>query len=122
MKTIAYLLSVLAVIGMAYWAYHENYATQDAMDQSRKVARQIAAAHERLSILNDEWAYQNRPDRLRDLVLANFDALGLVPMSPDSFGSVEQVAFPPEPEPALPQQGFNDPIAVGSDGLVEDPL
>lgn len=124
MKALAYLLSVLAVIGLAYWAYNENYATQNAMKEGRQVAARITRARERLAMLADEWAYQNRPDRLRALVLANYDALGLDSLSPDSFGSVEQVAFPPPPVPSLPVVDPDAPVMVGSAGarIGEEPL
>ncbi len=97
MRTILYLLSALAVISLAFWAYQENYRTQTALREAQRMQDQIAAARERLSILRAEWAYLNRPDRLRDLADLNFDRLGLLPMRPESFGRVDQVAFPPMP-------------------------
>jgi hypothetical protein len=56
--------------------------------------RDILAAHERLSVLRAEWAYLNRPDRLRDLAELNFDTLGLLPLDAEQFGNVDQVTYP----------------------------
>jgi len=97
MRGFLFVLSALGVMGLAFWAYHENYATQGALGQVRDLHAQIGDAHSRLRMLNAEWAYLNRPDRLRDLADLNFDRLGLLPMLPDAFGRVDQVAFPPAP-------------------------
>lgn len=97
MRTFFYILTTLSVIGLAFWAYRENYATQGALAETRELRRDIRKAHERLSMLRAEWAYLNRPDRLRDLADINFDRLGLLPLRPEQFGHVDQVAYPAAP-------------------------
>lgn len=94
-------LMALAIIGLAYWAYNENYATQDAMRRVEELQKKIGQNREELSVLRAEWAYLNRPERLRELADLNFDALRLIPLSAEHFGDVEQVAFPlarPDPQ------------------------
>ncbi|WP_295311850.1 cell division protein FtsL [Roseobacter sp.] len=98
MRTVFYILTTLSVIGLAFWAYRENYATQGALAETRALRQEIREAHERLTVLRAEWAYLNRPDRLRDLADINFDRLGLLPLRPDQFGHIDQVAYPPAPE------------------------
>mgnify|MGYP007095980595 CR=1 FL=1 len=65
--------------------------------------RQIGRLREDLGVLRAEWAYLNRPERLRQLVDLNFERLKLVPFGSDQFVDVGQVAFPaprsPEPAP-----------------------
>ena len=97
MRSVLYVLTTLAVIGLAFWAYRENYATQESLSQTDTLHRDIRAAHERLAVLRAEWAYLNRPERLNDLANLNFDRLGLLPFRPDQFGRVDEVAYPKPP-------------------------
>jgi len=97
MRTVLYILTTLAVVGLAFWAYRENYATQAALSQKGKLHVSIREGHDRLAVLRAEWAYQNRPDRLRDLAELNFERLGLLPLHPEQFGRVDAVAYPPRP-------------------------
>ncbi len=98
MKGVIYALTALAVFGLALWAYQENYRTQQVLGDTQELQHKIGAAQIRLSVLRAEWAYLNRPDRLRELADLNFDRLGLLPLRPDQFGQVDQVVYPAEPE------------------------
>ena len=91
-------MSALVVMGLAFWAYQENYKTQQSQGEVRTLQAQIGAAHSRLGMLRAEWAYLNRPDRLRELAGLNFDRLGLLPMEPEQFGTTDEVNYPAPPE------------------------
>ncbi|WP_299687350.1 cell division protein FtsL [uncultured Tateyamaria sp.] len=112
MRNVLFVLTTLAVIGLAFWAYRENYATQEALSEVDTLRQDIRAAHSRLAVLKAEWAYLNRPDRLRDLADINFDRLGLLPLRPEQFGYVDEVAYP---APDLPP--ITDSVEVS--GTVE---
>ncbi|MTH76445.1 cell division protein FtsL [Paracoccus aestuariivivens] len=113
MRSVLYLLTTLAVMGMAFWAYRENYSTQAALSDMGRVQREIATLREDLGVLRAEWAYLNRPDRLRELANLNFDKLRLVPFDSSQYVDVVQVGFP-APKPAMP--ALNDgPILPGMD-------
>ncbi len=101
MRTFLFILTSLAVIGLAFWAYRENYATQASLDEAEQLRTEIRAAHERLAVLRAEWAYLNRPERLRDLADLNFTRMGLLPFAPEQFGHLDEVAYPPEPLPPI---------------------
>lgn len=105
------------MLGLGFWAYQENYKTQRALREVRSLHAQIGAAHSRLNVLNAEWAYLNRPDRLRDLAAINFDRLGLLPLMPEAFNKVENVAYPP----ALLMPLTNS-VTLSADGTEIEPL
>ncbi|MBY6137082.1 hypothetical protein KUV61_14705 [Nocardioides marinus] len=98
MKSLLYVATCLTVLALAFWAYRENYATQEVLKETRALRQQIGAAKVRLGVLRAEWAYLNRPERLRDLAELNFDRLGLLPLRPDQFGRVDEVSYPVPPE------------------------
>jgi hypothetical protein len=112
MRSLFGVLTALAVIGLAFWAYQENYQTQRSVSKIENLQREIASARSRLMILRAEWAYLNRPDRLLDLAEINYDTLQLLPLRPDQFGKVDQVAFPPH-EPLI----LEGSVEVSTDGV-----
>ena len=102
MRGFASILVMLAVIGLGYWAYHQTILTQASVREVDRLQRAIGAERERLSILRAEWAYLNRPDRLRDLADINFERLQLLPLAPGQFGLAVQIPYPqPAPPPEV---------------------
>ncbi len=101
MRPFLYVLSFLAVIAAGFWAYRENYATQEALKEVGRLNTEIATLREGLALQRAEWAYLNRPDRLRELVVLNFDKLGLLPLAPEQLGDAKVVAYPRVAPPVL---------------------
>ncbi|WP_380058350.1 cell division protein FtsL [Falsihalocynthiibacter sp. SS001] len=93
MRSLYIAVTAMLVLGLAFWAYNENYKTQSRLKQVAQIQRMIGLKREHLAILNAEWAYQNRPERLRQLAEINFDRLGLLPLLPEQFGHVDQVQY-----------------------------
>ncbi|MBN8632408.1 MAG: cell division protein FtsL [Rhodobacterales bacterium] len=113
MRPVLYVLSFLALIALGFWAYRENYATQAALKEVEGLQRQIVGLREALTVQRAEWAYLNRPDRLRELATANYDRLGLMPMEPSQFGAAAQVAYPAA---KLPEISFTQDVQGTLDG------
>ena len=134
MRSFLYILTALGVMALAVWAYHENHRTQQAQAELRAVEREIRALREALSVQRAEWAYLNRPERLRQLVDMNFDALGLLPLEAGQFGRIEEIVYPlparngatePAPGPALGRVietlGQIRPTAAAPDTAEQEP-
>ena len=105
MNRFGFALSMVALVAAASWTYHVNYRTNLALGRIDRLRAEIAAEREAAGVLRVEWAYLNRPDRLAELVMLNNAQLGLVPMTPQHFGDVAEVPFPPhesELPPPLP--------------------
>lgn len=98
MRGFFYVLSAAIVMALATWAYNENYRTQALLRQIDELNADIAGERERLAVLEAEWAWLKRPERLRELVEWNYDRLGLLPLSPEHFGSAGDIAYPAPPE------------------------
>ncbi len=111
MRSLFYALTTAVVVAMAFWAYHENYKTQEAQSRAEALQTQISDARDRLRMLRAEWAYLNRPDRLRDLAEINFDKLGLLPLQSHQFGRVADVADPLPPDIVI----IENPVDVFED-------
>ncbi|MCV2871431.1 cell division protein FtsL [Defluviimonas sp. WL0050] len=105
MRSLIVVLAAAAVMALAFWAYRENYRTQAELAEIRDLQREIGQLRESLGVLRAEWAYLNRPDRLRELADINFERLGLLPLDPRQFGGIAEVRYPAV---ALPP--ITDPI------------
>lgn len=118
MRPLLLLFTSVALMALAFWAYRENYATQAVLREMEVLQADIAHLHESLAVQRAEWAYLNRPERLRDLVALNFERVPLLPLEPGQFQPVGEVAEPPPPSP-LQQIMPVDTIGSLTD---EDPL
>lgn len=107
MRPLLYLTTALVLMSLAFWAYRENYATQQSLHEVSGLQEEIAELREALALQRAEWAYLNRPERLRDLAALNFDRLGLLPLEPGQFGRVDQVEYP---RPPLPEPEVVNPV------------
>ena len=118
MRSVLFLLTTLIVMGLAFWAYRENYRTQAQIDQMQAVQVEIAGLRENLGVLRAEWAYLNRPERLRELVQLNADKLNLKPITSTQFVDTAKIDYPPPPVKYPPRRPEN--FVPPTEGAITD--
>jgi len=97
MRSILYTLLIGCFVAAVYWAYDVNYQTRAVEADIRKLRIAIRHEKETTKVLETEWSYLNRPERLSALAEEHFDYLGLAPMRADHFASAGMVAYPLPP-------------------------
>lgn len=102
MRPLIAVFTLLSIMALAFWAYRENYATQASLREMQKLQQEIGDLREALTLQKAEWAYLNRPERLRDLVALNFERVPLLPLDPNQFRKLREVAMPLPPLAPLP--------------------
>ena len=95
------IVGVFMVMLFATWAYRVNNDTRDAMGRVASLQREIRSERETIAVLEAEWAYLNRPDRLLALSEEHFTELRLMPLHPDHFSDPMKVAYPTPEDPLL---------------------
>ena len=98
LRSLIYTLTFACLVGLAFWAYQENIKTKNVIAKTEQLQKDIGIARARLSILNAEWAYLNRPERLAELVDLNFDQLQLVPLRASNFSEIRNINFLHDPD------------------------
>ena len=98
LRSLIYTLTFAGLVGLAFWAYQENIKTKTVIAKTEQLQKDIGIARARLSILNAEWAYLNRPERLAELVDLNFDQLQLVPLRASNFSEIRNINFLHDPD------------------------
>lgn len=102
MRSFLALFVGVVVLLTGFWAYRENYRGQQVLSDLRTMQHEIGLLRAELEVLEVEWAYLNRPERLRALADLNFERLQLIPMRAEHFGHIDQIAYPPKPPAPVP--------------------
>jgi cell division protein FtsL len=98
------LINFLCVAVLAIGVYLVKYSVQDVQREVVSLKTELAKEKESLHLLNAEWAYLNRPDRLRQLADRHLD---LVPLDTKTIGEVSVLpAAVPASEAAVPQSSM----------------
>ena len=93
MRYVFYFFSIGCVIFCATWAYQVNYETRAVVKRIKLIKEQIRKEEDKLIMLEGEWSYLNRPDRLSELAERFFEELSLMPLAPDNYARIDTVTF-----------------------------
>ncbi len=104
MKTVLYLFSGMLVVLAASWTYKVNYQVQDAESRVAQLQRAIDRERSTIAVLDAEWAYLNRPERLRALSETYYSELRLMPIDAMHFANLQDVPRPATTPPMVAQQ------------------
>ena len=91
MRYLFYSIFLCCLGFSAVWAYRVNYETRDVVRNLKLLELEIARQEEKLIMLEGEWAYLNRPERLGQLSERFFSYLRLMPMSARNFADVDTI-------------------------------
>lgn len=91
------ILGFLVCAALAFGLYLVKYAVQDVQNDLASRRAELASEREAIHLLNAEWAYLTRPDRLEDLQrkhlsLRAISSAQTVPVSAIREGDVEDEA------------------------------
>ena len=75
----------------AVWAYSVNYDTRKVVSRIQIIKGKISVEEEKRSMLEGEWAYLNRPERLSILSERFFNHLELMPISTENFANINAI-------------------------------
>ncbi len=91
MKPSSIILWVIMVGAMSSGLFQLKYAVQEREDQLASLNRELIASEEAVHVLNAEWSYLNRPDRIAKLAARHLD---LAPMAPEQVGAAGMTPLP----------------------------
>jgi cell division protein FtsL len=99
----------VVVFGTAVWLYHVKYDVRASVRRVHELEREIAETKHDIALLEAEWTYLNRPERLQEIAVNHLDlttiTTGQIIVEEDIGRTIR---MRPEPEPAeMP----DDPIA-----------
>ncbi len=102
------LLWLIAAILIGCGLYQLKYEVQAKEERLARLNRQIQQEQEAIHVLNAEWAFLNRPDRLADLANRHLE---LSQVAPAQFGKVA----------AIPEKSLV-PVAVEAEAPAAAPV
>lgn len=102
------LLWMAVIVAASFILYRVKYDVQALRAQVAEASRELAAEEEALRVANAEWAYLNRPQRLKELAAKHLDAMAL---KADQVAEIEAVPFAHKAVALAPKSNIQ-PVAM----------
>jgi hypothetical protein len=83
--------SIAGLIGV----YALKYSVEETAAEKTALERRIDRQESELSLLKADWAYLNQPAHVGPLIARHAEALGLQPINPRQFGSIDDLPMRP---------------------------
>ena len=94
---------LIAVTVAALGLFHVSHQVEQLKNELIREQRSILRDQETIHVLEAEWSYLNRPERIADLARRH---LALVPLSADRMVSIQDLPQRQEPGAGLPVPGL----------------
>ncbi len=94
---------LIAVTVAALGLFHVSHEVEQLENELIREQRSILRERETIHVLEAEWSYLNRPERIADLARRH---LALVPLSADRMVSIQDLPQRQEPGAGLPVPGL----------------
>jgi len=106
MRILFYITGIAIFLILAGLSYSQNYATRDVLSEIERLRSTITQKQNQLRALEDEWAYLNRPERIKDLVVLNFQHLQMMRREPGPKQDFSSLPFMPAPSEYDPSEAI----------------
>ena len=113
MRNIMYGVLSASLLIFAWWAYKENYRTQDRQRTLEELQRLHGERFYYLQYLNADWAHLTRAERLTALVEDNFNQINLGPMTESNLVMVETIPYVKDQHDRVGLLAFSDESGTG---------
>jgi hypothetical protein len=109
MTRLTTLIWILVVVVAAFLLYMVKYQVQALRTQVVQTERELEAERESLHVVAAEWAYLNRPERLRSLAARYLSASGV---TVEQIAEIEAIPFPSRVEAYVASEEGIRPVAL----------
>ena len=119
------VLTLLLLLGVSYGLYQLKYKVEGLQGRAAELTRQTEGDQRAIKVLQAEWAYLTRPQRLQRL---SDDFLHLDPVTAMQISALNELAVQPAvvpdlagPDPVVPEQAMPDSLMPEATPPVDSP-
>ncbi len=103
MRRLLTVVSSILALTLALALYLMENQVQQLERRLAALDAELLADRQAIQVLEAEWSYLNRPERLQALAAQHVEAIALAPVSPDQIVGFE--GLPTRPDPVAARRG-----------------